>query len=222
LLLAREKKMLIKTCAMLAAAGLLVATSVTGAPITYRMSVPNASGVNRLVAFTNQTVVLTVLADTSRIVALADLAGAGPGACVPADSTLISVGGAPTLQAIAPMFFCATQTASIVGVFTSAQPTTATVYFAGNYSNAGITNFMLASDFPLTSNVSGLTKPTSDPLDLAGGGTASIGVVPDEGATFSASLVPTSVPTLGDAGLAALSVLLALAAMMASRQRSPG
>ena len=118
------------------------------------------------------------------------------------------------------MFFCATVTASIVGVFTTSLPTTATVYFAGNYSNAGITNFVLASDFPLTSNVFSLTKVTSDALNLTGGGTASIAVVPDEGTTFAATLSPAGIPTLGEIELAALFVLLALAGMMALMQRT--
>jgi hypothetical protein len=134
------------------------------------------------------TALLTVQADTSRVVAPANLAGAGPGSCVPADSTSISVSGAVALEAAPPVFVCATTTASIVGVFTNAQPTIATVYFAANYGNAGMTNFMLASEVPLTSNVSGLTKPTTHPLALACGGTANITVVPEEVATFVASL----------------------------------
>jgi hypothetical protein len=211
--------MSIKFCAMLAAVGVFATTGANATPITFRMTVPDASGVNNLVAFTSRTVVLTVQADTSRVVALANLAGAGPGSCVPADSTSISVSGAVTLQAAPPVFLCATTTASIVGVFTNAQPTIATVYFAANYGNAGMTNFMLASDFPLTSNVSGLTKPSTHPLALAGGGTASITVVPEEGATFVASLAPASIPAIGGAGLKALLILLALAGMTALRRR---
>lgn len=211
--------MLIKFFSMLVAVGLLLTESAAATPITFRMSVPNASGVNNLVPFTNQTIAITVQADTSQVIPLANLAGGGPGNCVPANSTLISVGGGVALQAAPPVFFCATVTASIVGVFTTSLPTTATVYFAGNYSNAGITDFVLKSDFPLTSNVFSLTKVTSDALNLAGGGTASITVVPDEGTTFAATLGPTSIPALGAIELAALFVLLALAGMMALMQR---
>jgi hypothetical protein len=160
-----------------------------------------------------------VQADTSRVVPLASLAGGGPGNCVRADSVLISVGGAIALQAAQPVFFCATANASIVGVFTTSPPTVATVYFAGNYSDAGITDFDLASDFPSTSNVFSLTKVTSDALNLPGGGTASITVVPDEGTTFAAALSPAGIPTLGQIELAGLVVLLALAGMVAIAQR---
>jgi hypothetical protein len=211
--------MFIKFLSMLVAVGLLLTANAAATPITFQMSVPNASGVNNLVPFTNQTVAITVRADTSQVIPLANLAGGGPGNCVPANSTLISVGGGVALQAAPPVYFCTTVTASIVGVFTTSLPTTATVYFAGNYSNAGITNFALASDFPLTSNVFSLTKGTSDALNLTGGGTASITVVPDEGTTFAATLSPTSIPTLGEIELAALFVLLALAGMMALMQR---
>jgi hypothetical protein len=212
--------MSIRFCSMLVAAGLLAIGSAAATSITFRMSVPNASGENNLVPFTNQPIVLTVQADTSRVIPLANLAGEGPGNCVPADSTSISVGGAVALQAAPPVFFCATVNASIVGVFTTSPPTVATVYFAGNYTAVGITDFALASNFPSAPNVFSLTKVTSDALNLTGGGTASIAVVPDEGTTFAAALSPAGIPTLGVIELAGLFLLLVLAGMVAIARRT--
>lgn len=202
-----------------ATACLLLATHAGAAAITFQMSVPNASGVNNGVSFTNQTVSIMVQADTAQVVAAPGMIG-GPGNCVPAISTSISVGGGPAIRAIAPMFFCATHTALVTGVFTTATGS-ANFYFIADYSNAGITTFALASNFPLTANVPGDTASTNSPLNLAGGGTAAISVVPPTGTTFSAALgaVAAPVPTLDEIGLLALAALLALAGIMAFRQR---
>ena len=202
---------------ILLALGLLVAANAVAAPITFRMSVPNADGVNNLVAFANQTVEITIQADTSQITSLANLAGAGAGDCVPAISAVISVGGGAPLQAVAPVYFCATVNAVIVGIFTTNTPSLSTIYFAGDYSEAGVSDYRLASGFSPTFNSPGNTKPTSSPLHLAGNGTARITVVPDEGTIFAAILGATTVPTLGEFQLAALIVLMAAAGMWASK-----
>jgi hypothetical protein len=76
--------MFIKFSSMLVAIGLLLTANAAATPITFQMSAPNASGVNNLVPFTNQTVAITVLADTSQVIPLANLAGGGPAtACQP-------------------------------------------------------------------------------------------------------------------------------------------
>jgi hypothetical protein len=176
----------------LAAAGIFLAANAGAASITFQMTVPNASGVNNGVGFTNQTVSITMLADTSQV---APVAG---GNCVPVASTSIVVGGGAALQAVAPVFFCSLPNAGVVGVFTAANISPTLDYFAADYSNAGITNFLLASNFPLTTNVPGNTA-TAAPLNLAGGGTASLTAIPRTGTTFSASLgsnISLSVPTL--------------------------
>ena len=87
-----------------------------------------------------------------------------------------------------------------------------------------MTDYALASNFPPTTNVQDDTAATTTPLNLAGGGTASLTTVPLAGTTFSATLgvassVPTLVPTLGEVGLAALAVFLALAGLTALRKQ---
>ncbi len=211
---------------MLLAIGLFLAANAAAAPITFHWSIPNADGVNNAVAFADQTVEITIEADTSQIISLGNLAGGGPGSCVLAASTMIAVGGAAPSQAITPAYFCANVNATIVGVFTSNVPNLATIYFAGDYSEAGISDYRLGSDFPRTLNSPGNTKATSSPLQLAGGGTARITAVPDEGTAFTATLGaaagPTlgaeTVPALGEFQLAALIVLMAVAGMWAKRR----
>jgi hypothetical protein len=207
--------------------GAVFATSVAAAPITYRLTVPNASGANNGTPFASQTVAITVRADTALVAPVASIAGSPfPGNCVPASSTSIAVGGGAPFQATAPVFFCSTPDAFIAGIFTTPDAQGSTWYFVADYSNAGITNFALASNFPSTSNVPNDTASTTSPLNLAGGGVASIDVVPPSGTTFSASLgggasatVVKPVPTLNDLALMLLSALLAAAGMLAHARR---
>lgn len=160
------------------------AFSAQAAPILFTMTVPNASGENNGVFFVNQTVTIKLQADTAQVVN----AGQPPGStladtrCVPAQSTSISVGGGAPLQAVAPVYFCSVPNAGLAGIFTS----NVGWYFIANYSDAGITDFELASNFPLTMNVPGYTSPTTVPLNLAGGGIAFISTVPPTGTTFTA------------------------------------
>ena len=174
----------------LTAAGTFLAATAGAAPITFQMTIPNASGVNNGVVFTNQTLSITLHADTSQVAP----AGGG-GDCVPATSTSIVVGGGAALQLVAPVFFCSYTNAGVVGLFTAASITPGLEYFVADYSDAGVTNFLLASKFPLTTNVPGNTAFATT-LNLAGGGTASLTAIPPTGTTFAASLGGISVPTL--------------------------
>ena len=85
---------MIEIFSMLVAMGSLLSLSAAATPITFRMSVPNASGVNNLVPFTNQTIALTVQADTSQVIPLANLTGAGarkPGGAQRRESTFVAI-----------------------------------------------------------------------------------------------------------------------------------
>jgi len=209
---------------LLAALELVFAASAGAAVITYHMTVPNASGSNNGVPFTNQTVSITIKADTSQVTPVAGIGGSpDPGNCVPALSTSISVSGGTTSQAIAPVFFCSTLDAFIAGIFTTSNAAPGTWYFIADYSNAGITDFALASSFPPTTNVPGDTAETASPLALAGGGTATLTTVPGAGTTFSANLggagaAPAPVPTLQGSVLLVLAALVALGGMASFRR----
>jgi hypothetical protein len=210
----------------LATTSLLLAASVGATPITFVLTIPNATGVNNLVPFTNQTLVITVQADTTQIIPVANYLGniGLPGNCVPAMSTSISVGGGASLQAVAPMYFCADLLTSFVGIFTNPTAPALSWYFLADYRGAGITNYGLASNFPLTANFPTHTSITFIPLNLSGGGTSSITGVPAVGTTFAATILTAGIPTLSDIGLAALAALLVLAGTMtlanASRRKT--
>lgn len=209
-----------------AVAGLFVAAGAAATPFTYVLTIPNATGVNDLVPFTDQTLVITVQADTAQIIPVANYLGNSgvPGNCVPATSNSIAVGGGATVHFVAPVYFCADLHASFVGLFTDPTVPALSWYFLADYSDAGFSSYGLATDFPLTANVPTHTAITQVPLDLAGGGTASITVSPAVGTTFaatSATTTATAIPTLGHVGLAALAALLVLAGMTTMRQRHP-
>jgi len=192
--------------------GILLAANSAATPITFQMTLPNATGVNNLVSFTKQTVVVTVQADTSQVVPVASISDGAAGNCVPAISTSIAVGGGAALQAVAPTYFCSTLDTTYVGIFTTSDAAPFTWYFLADYSGAGIANYALASSFPLTPNVFGRASPTTARLNLAGGGTAALtGVSFFAENTFMATLPAISIPTLSWAGLASLAALLAFA-----------
>jgi hypothetical protein len=213
----------------LAAAGLgfalaALAAGAAATPFTYVLTIPNATGMNNGVAFTDQTLIITVQADTAQIIPVANYIGTAglPGNCVPATTNSIVVVGGATVAAVAPVFLCADLRANFVGLFTDPTVPALSWYFLANYGDAGFTNYNLAVDFPLTANVPPDAGITEVPLDLAGGGTASITVSPAVGTTFEAmSLTFATIPTLGPVGLAALAGLLVTAALTCLRRRRP-
>lgn len=69
----------------LSAVSFLLVSSAWATPITFQLTVPNATGANNLVPFANQTVTVVVQADASQVMSVASIAGSPfPGNCVPA------------------------------------------------------------------------------------------------------------------------------------------
>jgi hypothetical protein len=201
--------------AMLAFCLCLSSAAASGLPIAFDFTIPGADGSVNGTPFVGQNVLALLQADTTQVTAAT--VGGSPGNCVAASGGSVRIGPAPPVALAAPLFVCAASDSSVIYLGpTNNAPAPAATFVAGGFTSRP---YGLTSSYPFSVNLPGEIGGGAS-LNTASG-TVFLSTFPGVGfAAVVSSTNVTGVTTLDTAALVGLSLLLALASIIALRRRA--